>query len=197
MVETVSTYPLTWPPMWPRTDDPQYSRFETTITRARNGVIRELDLLGATDITISSNAELTRSGEISARQRRIDDTGVAVYFRLDGDQRVIPCDKWVRIEENLRAIELTINALRGIERWGAREIMTAAFAGFAALPASSAGDAWWEVLGVPPTATIAEIDAAYRRLAKQTHPDAGGSAGQFSRIAAAHHDARTALVARG
>ena len=33
----------------------------------------------------------------------------------------------------------------------------------------------YEVLGVKPSATKEEIDAAFRRRAKQTHPDAGGS----------------------
>jgi curved DNA-binding protein CbpA len=32
----------------------------------------------------------------------------------------------------------------------------------------------YDVLGVPRTATAAEIDAAYRRIAKATHPDLHG-----------------------
>lgn len=40
----------------------------------------------------------------------------------------------------------------------------------------------YEVLGVSKDATEAEINAAYKRLAKKAHPDHGGSADKFSRI---------------
>lgn len=41
----------------------------------------------------------------------------------------------------------------------------------------------YEDLGVEPTASEGEIRAAYRRKAKKSHPDAGGSAAEFSRHA--------------
>lgn len=43
----------------------------------------------------------------------------------------------------------------------------------------------YETLGIPPSATQAEITAAYRRKAKATHPDHGGSAKEFQRVEAA------------
>ena len=42
-----------------------------------------------------------------------------------------------------------------------------------------------DILGVPPGATRAEIEAAFRRLMLRAHPDHGGSAGLASRINAA------------
>lgn len=39
---------------------------------------------------------------------------------------------------------------------------------------SSAGP-WWQALAVQLTATAEEIEAAFRRLARERHPDAGGS----------------------
>jgi len=48
--------------------------------------------------------------------------------------------------------------------------------------ASANRDSHYEVLGVSPTADEAEIEAAYRRLLKVTHPDAGGSAALFRRV---------------
>ncbi len=44
----------------------------------------------------------------------------------------------------------------------------------------------YEVLGVSPTATTAEITTAYKRLAMQKHPDRGGDVGEFQAIQKAH-----------
>lgn len=41
-------------------------------------------------------------------------------------------------------------------------------------------------LGVPTTASAAEIKAAYRKLARQGHPDAGGTASGFQKIQEAY-----------
>lgn len=43
----------------------------------------------------------------------------------------------------------------------------------------------YDVLGVPTTADRATIRAAYRRLARQTHPDLGGDAADFAAVALA------------
>jgi curved DNA-binding protein CbpA len=43
----------------------------------------------------------------------------------------------------------------------------------------------YDILGVKRTATRSEIKSAYRNLARRTHPDAGGDAEAFTRIAKA------------
>jgi curved DNA-binding protein len=45
---------------------------------------------------------------------------------------------------------------------------------------------YYDVLGVPKTATADEIKRAYRRLASQHHPDKGGDTGRFQEIEAAY-----------
>ena len=42
-----------------------------------------------------------------------------------------------------------------------------------------------KTLGVPETATVAECAEAYRRLAKEHHPDRGGDPARFQEIAEA------------
>src|SRR5262245_11180852 len=45
----------------------------------------------------------------------------------------------------------------------------------------------YDVLGVAPSATSDEIRGAYRHTARVLHPDAGGSAAAFERLAIAYH----------
>jgi hypothetical protein len=40
----------------------------------------------------------------------------------------------------------------------------------------------WAVLGVAEDATYLEVQRAYRRRVKQTHPDSGGDAGEFATV---------------
>lgn len=188
-------YPLDWPPMWPRTEQRRLSQFQTSLHQARLGLYDELRLLGARDVIISTNIPLRQDGQFRASfTGRLDDPGVAVYFTLDGEERVIPCDRWVYIEDNVQAIRKTVEALRGLERWGASEMMHAAFQGFAALPAGGGDspDAWWTVLGVSPDATWGEVLTAMRTLFRTHHPDNGGDPEQFHRIQAAYQQAREA-----
>lgn len=45
----------------------------------------------------------------------------------------------------------------------------------------------YEVLGVPPTASEHQIKSAYRRRARETHPDAGGDGDEFALVSRAYH----------
>ena len=81
----------------------------------------------------------------------------------------------------------TVEALRGIERWGAKEMVNAAFRGFKALPESSIVTpyqkrAWYDVLEVSPNASPEIIKAAYRQKLLKTHPDKGGSPAEFQEV---------------
>jgi curved DNA-binding protein CbpA len=58
-----------------------------------------------------------------------------------------------------------------------------AFTGFVALPAPEQP---WQVLGLDTsTPTPDQVEAAYRRLASEHHPDRGGDTHQMARINAA------------
>ena len=127
-------YPLSWPVGVPRTRHPAQSAFgEVTIHRATQELLWEIERMGGRLPVVSTNLELRNDGLPYSKQRPIADHGVAVYFTRKGHQMVFACDRWNRIEHNMRAITKTIEAMRGIERWGSSDLMERAFAGFEAL----------------------------------------------------------------
>jgi hypothetical protein len=188
----MEAYPLQWPDGWPRTKEPTNARFKVSMAGAVEHLYDELDRLGATNIVVSSDMQVRLDGKPYAKQNRLDDEGVAVYFMLNGKQQCIPCDRWTSIKDNVRAVGLTVEALRGLDRWGAKEMVDAAFRGFTALPAGGGASQrpWHEVLGVNPYSSAELIRAVYHRLAKEHHPDHGGSAEKFKEIKEAYEEAK-------
>lgn len=196
----VEAYPLQWPEGWPRSRR-RAAPFSTGFAAARDGLLNELRLLGGQHVVISSNVELRRDGLPYANRAQPEDRGVAVYFVRDGKQQCIPCDQWSRVEDNLQAIRKTVEALRGLERWGAKSMVDAAFTGFQALPPAQSDEAPMTVEtaarflamhgGHFASAGSDEYDliesptlrgAVYKRAAKKLHPDAGGSKEDFQRL---------------
>jgi len=172
---TIEAYPLQWPQGWQRT--PGHKReigsFKVSLAKVRDGIRAEIKRLGGKFPVISSNLMLRQDGLPYANQRQPEDQGIAVYFEYKGKPTCFACDRYKKIESNMRAIELTIAALRGIERWGASDMLDRAFTGFAALE-HNPEQQWWEVLGVPMRPTGEQVETAYRRLRSIHHPDRDG-----------------------
>lgn len=187
----IESYPLHWPMGWPRTAN--YLRkspaFKVNMTEALNDLYDELDRLKATNVVVSSSLQVRLDGRPLSNQRNIEDPGVAVYFTLNGTQQCIPCDKWNTVLGNVRAIGLTVQALRGLDRWGAKEMVDAAFSGFKALPESSSAQQWWDILGlVQPVKDMQIIKQAYRMMCHLHHPDKGGDIAMFNKINKAYEE---------
>lgn len=187
----VPAYPLQWPASWPRAHYRRRAHFGTTgrngwkqaltVADARARLSEQLDALGARYATLSTNVELRLDGSPRSGQPEPKDPGVALYFQMQGKDTVLACDKWDRVADNIAAIAKHIEALRGIDRWGVGTAAQA-FAGYQALPEP---EQWFQVLGVQPNATKAEITAAYREKARGAHPDTGGSDAAMARLNAA------------
>lgn len=190
MVGYEARYPLDWPAGWKRTINPKRAPFKVTPAQAEKETLNELRMLGASRIIISTDRRVNRDGSFSVARQILYDMGVAVYFTRNGRDVVLACDQYDEIHANIRAIGKTIEALRGIERWGASDMLDRAFTGFEALPAP---EQWWQVLGVSPSATAPEIDAAYREQAKAAHPDRGGSDAAMARLNRARDEGRASL----
>jgi len=197
----ITNFPLAWPAKQTRTE-PSKRKRAAFMTHNRRGYVygadrkhsiaesaRELELqikrMSGSDMIISSNLKIKSNGLPYSGQRNPDDSGVAVYFNWQERDLVFACDKWLDVEDNLWAIVKHIEALRGQERWGVGSL-DQAFMGYMALPDPDARQ-WWETLGVDHTANNEEIKRAYRALARQYHPDAGGDAAMFDQVTKAYN----------
>jgi hypothetical protein len=179
-----TAFPLCWPDGRPRTASfyRRHARFKTSFASARSNLIREIKLLGGDGMICSSDIPRRQDGLPYAYAKpKSGDPGIACYFKRKGKQLCFACDCYLTVDDNMQAIALTIQALRGIARWGTGDMMEAAFRGFAALPEKSSSS-WWEVLGISINATKEQAQFAYRALAKQHHPDVGGDSEKFRRI---------------
>jgi len=183
----LAAFPLTWPERQRRTPRHQRrpSRFEVGLAASRDHLLAELGRLRARHVVISSNIAVRRDG-LPYAAREPEDSGVAVYFerQVRGTWLpfVIACDAFLKVKENLRAIGLTVESLRAIERHGASEMLEAAFTGFAALPPPAPAGSWWVVLGLAEDASRETVRSAYRKLAFERHPDRGGDPDRWAEL---------------
>jgi hypothetical protein len=165
-------YPLDWPSDIPRSRYRQTSKFKTSFDKSLLQLRRELKLLGAQTVGISSNLPPARDGWPDARGKlKNNDPGVAVYWNHSEKIYVLACDVWDRVEDNLWAIVLTIGADRAKVRWGCAAIESRSMAGYIALPPPPKVDAWWEVFGCSEHTPIDEVRAIYKARLKKIHPD--------------------------
>lgn len=200
----MSHFPLQWPDDWPRTPRGRrrHSTYKVNVDAAAKDLLQSIRLLGCRGaIVISSNVP-PRTKELipSGAGAGIDDPGVAVYWTSkNNESRVMACDCWLSVRENVRAIGLAVDALRAIDRSGATQILDRAFQAFGALPASASTPTtpmWWERLGLSESAlsayTLTMVEAQYRTLARAAHPDHhGGSTMEMQALNAAMEAART------
>lgn len=195
MSDHVEAYPLQWPAGRTRAKRRSRANFKASMAKARDHLMAEIKRLGGLHPVLSSNLRLRLDGLPYANQAQPTDPGIAVYFMYKGKQHCFACDDWDRVEDNIRAIGKTIEALRGIARWGTGDMMERAFHGFQALPDPTQ---WWHVLGFDSTAhlTLEIVEERYRKLAMQRHPDRpGGSADAMAELSWAREKAREFLGA--
>jgi len=104
----------------------------------------------------------------------------------DGRPVTLSCDQEYRPDDNLRALYLCIRDLRLQEVRGVAAMMATAYAQLAAPVERDP----FEVLGVRSDASPTTINAAYRALAAEAHPDKGGSSERMAELNAARDELR-------
>jgi hypothetical protein len=233
IVIPTEAYPLKWPAGVPRTKDPQPSKFATTsrnehgwrtshnrtIFDASEELRRQLKLLKAKNIVVSSNLPTREDGMPISKDTAAPrgDAAVAVYWSVEQWRQkqwvqvphCMPCDRWNRLADNIYAVALSIEAMRGMDRWGAVSVEQA-FAGFRALPSGSGDEVipqqpmvdWRTILGGswPEDLDAAEVlaiaKARHRKLIATAHPDAGGRSDHSAELNAAIEAAEQELKSR-
>lgn len=181
-------------------------------------ILRDLRLtiikMGATETRVLLGGRLSkeltrqyaRSG-IAVLDLQLDlaPVGAAIQFVRDGAPYRFPCTKWAHQIDNLRAAQRAVTGLYTIfdeygvsQERGERATFDRLFGGHRlALGDGTTGDEWHEVLHVAPTAGLAVVEASYRALAKQLHPDRNaGDGAAMVRLNRARDDAREALAAQ-
>ncbi|WP_375445770.1 DnaJ domain-containing protein [uncultured Fibrella sp.] len=114
----MNPYPLQWPYGWPKTvlhEAWSTSKLET-LASERDTLLKELERLGATKVVITSNGQVGASGQLLAKQAKLREPGVTVFFRLGTFDYAIASDRYDSLAGNLRALGSTVNCLRTISR---------------------------------------------------------------------------------
>ena len=175
---------LHWPDEIERTEKHERedcTKFSTPLRKTRSQLKKEMELL---------DVEEWRIEEVGGGS---GDPGVVLRWIDDGVDYAAACDRYTTKTANLREVYLWVNETRMREQ---RPVETAddAFAA-ARLPSGDEEDAIvvsnfdpYDVLGVDPSATEAEVKAAYNERVKEAHPDSGGSDEEFKRVQAARDE---------
>lgn len=119
---------LSWPPTVPRTPAlaRQQGAYHTSWTDAVAKLKRQVRLL----VGKGQDPRTQVTADRTHQRPRPGDPGVVAWFVRDNRVYAFPCDRWLKPEQNLQAIVLTIDALRGIARHGAEGMVQSALHGF-------------------------------------------------------------------
>jgi hypothetical protein len=120
---TISAYPLTWPPGFPRTKSRDKGAFQTTLPGALKNVETSLKLFAQNSGKAISG--IVMSSNVTLGVSRPEDPGVAVWFTWDGLGLCIAVDRYATVEANLQAIHHIIEARRVELRHGTLALVRA------------------------------------------------------------------------
>ncbi len=196
MSVTVQFRPLD---VWPGVPTPsharQRSRFAAPYTKTVKELARELDAIGAKNVVILADcdeSEIRRDGMIRS-DARLRGPGIVVCMDSKYGALKYPCDKFTQWESNLRAIALSMEALRKVDRYGVTK-RGEQYTGWKQLPSNATPAEEWacvedamrylsQVAGFTTVSfSVSDLTEAYRRAARKAHPDAGGSTELMSKV---------------
>jgi hypothetical protein len=124
------------------------------------------------------------------RDSKARDGPARVIFYVNDAPHELNCMRFHEYAENLRAIYLILDSLRKAHDRGILSELARAAIAFLPPGSATVKRAWYEVLGVTPTTPMTVVKAAYKALASERHPDAGGSDEAMSELNAAYEEYR-------
>lgn len=185
------------------------SEFGSTYSRTLSLLQRELGKLGASNIVIQAGfrPNQIRNDGWPYSSARPEHPAVVISFRssVKDCEMAFPCARYDRYEDNVRAIALSLEALRSVDRYGVTQ-KAEQYRGWTALPAGvsdgmTPGQAaiWLASISAIPKDYILESEEtrqkAYRIAARKLHPDTGGTSEDFTKLGKAMQVLRAASSA--
>ena len=163
--------------------------FAVAYSKLLDDLERELTAIRAKDIVIQGywQREQIRNDGWPRSGQNPSGPGIILSFLKKGKPISMPCDTYKQWQQNLRAINLTLTALRAINRYGVTQ-RDEQYKGFAKLeaPKNTAAEALQFIVTLiewSPDHVKADLEAAYKAAARQAHPDLnGGSHEMFVRL---------------
>ena len=177
---------------WPGAVTPEWKRkrapFRSAYAKTLDLLESELKHLKASDILIQAHLrrEDIRNDGWPRSAARPSKPGVIVTFKGAGGQMSFPCYRFDGWEDNLRAIALSLEALRMVDRYGVTR-NNEQYRGFTALPPASDGRAYAitflsRMTGWQESQVKGDPQGAYRLAARACHPDTGGNERLFHEL---------------
>lgn len=190
---------------WPTTPtrSPKPSQFKAKWSQTLDVLERELNHLRAKDIIIEAYFEFhhIRNDGWPKSLAKPSKPGVVLSFEVPKKGRMImPCDRFDHWEANLRAIALTLEHLRAVERYGVTTDRQEQYTGWLKLPAANPAEQRTQYAKTlilysgqladeaKVIADPVEFDRIWRTAARKVHPDAGGNADFFRDVIAARDE---------
>lgn len=166
-----------WPNRRPlrSSDERERSRFDSSWSQTLNLLSYELGRIGAEAVVIQlalEDQDIRRDGWPRATARP-EHPGVIIEWQVGDRWSRMAANRYTNWQDNLRAVALSLEALRSVERWGAVE-----------------GEQYEglqleiEAVGSSPSAAQELLDSygGLRAALKAAHPDQGGDPEEFRRV---------------
>jgi hypothetical protein len=131
---------------WPSKPTPDWARYRSPFKAGWQQTLdlleRELNYLKATNISIEGffHSSQIRNDGWPKSSARPNQPGVILSFDVKRGRMAMPCDRYRDWEANLRAIALTLERLRSVERYGITTEQQEQYTGWLKLPEASAID---------------------------------------------------------